>query len=369
MSIISLSASYMPFVIILCLFILFFFVWRRITKYVFSKLIYSREFTDEGVFEGDCTVLEETLINPTAFPIFFAEAEAYVYKELEFADYIPEMDKNMQFMISRFTLMPFMKVKRRHNINCKKRGFYRLETAELWKGKKSRYVESCASIYTYPRTLDSGMIPSPLSYLQGNYLTSRRLISDPFSFAGIRDYRFGDSLASVNFKATAKAPVTDYSSIKVNSREFCSNRNIMIYLNFQTDNNEPIPAGVYASLMENAISFACHIIFEALKEGYKVGFAANSRNIDGSISTRMPMLSGNDHYIELLKCLSLLGVQAGASVLSLFEKDIGDCVSCTEFYIMTAMINEEISEKIGMLERNTNTVNIIRLDRMLLTKE
>ena len=356
--------SYFPIAIIILALAVLVLVWRRITKYVFSRLEYSREFTDTGVFEGDSTILEETIINPTPFPIFFAEVEAFVYKDLEFADYIPDIDKNMQYMISRFTVMPYMKVRRRHNINCKKRGFYRLETARLWKGKKNRYFDSVASIYIYPKTIDSGIIPSPPSYLQGNYPTSRRLISDPFSFAGVRDYRFGDSFSSVNFKVTAKAPITGYSSIKVNSREFCSNRSIMIYLNFQTDSEDPIPANVYSSLMETSISFASSVVFEAVREGYKVGFAANSRNNDGSISVRAPMLSGNDHYISLLQSLSLMRTEAGASVISLFDKDIKDFVSCTEFYFMTTFINDEISEKISLLEKNTNMVSIIRLDRI-----
>ena len=335
--------------------------WKYMTDYVFSRLEYSREFTEEGAFEGEGLCFVETVVNPTPFPIFFLDAEAYLYSELELADYIPERDNNMQYMVSRFNLMPYMKIKRKHNINCKKRGHYAVESVQLWKGKRNRYVDSPAEVYVYPAILDSGFYPSPMSVLQGNNVSSRRLISDPFSFAGIRDYRFGDSLSSVNFKASAKAPVIDYSSIKVNKRDHCSNRNIMICINFQTDSQQSIPAKEYGVLMERALSFASALIFEAISQGYKVGISANCRT-SSSDKLICPMLSGNAHYIELLKGLSQVRTQAGASVVSLFERDLESCVSLTEYYFMTTYVSDLINEKISSLERYSNTVNIIMLD-------
>jgi len=355
------TSVWLPLIITAAALSLLAFLWKRMTLYVFSRLEYRREFSDGGVFEGDRLQLIETLINPTPFPIFFVDAEAYVYSGLEFADYIPETDNNMQYMVSRFTLMPYMKIRRKHNIDGRRRGYYRLESAQLWKGKNNRYVESVADVYIYPKMLDPGFLPRPLSVLQGNNVSSRRLISDPFSFAGIRDYRFGDSMSSINFKASAKAPVYDYSGIKVNERDFCSNRSIMIYINFQTDTEEPLPTKIYSELMENALSYASELIYEAISEGYRVGLSANCRSMDASDKLMLPMLSGNDHYLTLLKALSTARTEAGASVLALFEKDLQECVSSAEFYFMTAHITDEIHQKIAALERYSNTVNIIKL--------
>lgn len=349
-------------VIGVCVILLAVWGWSRITSYVFSRLEYSRRFTDEGAFEGEGAVLEEYIVNPTPFPIFFVDAEAYVYSELEFADYIPDTDKNMQYMVSRFTVMPYMKVRRKHNINCIKRGYYHLETVNLWKGKRNRYVSSEAELYVYPRMIESGLAKSPLSYLQGNELSARRLIADPFSFAGIRDYRFGDSFSSVNFKATAKTPFSGYGSIKVNDREFSSNRSLTVYINFQTDPEQVIPTRTYRKLMEDSISFASALVFEAMREGYRVGLCSNSRSIDGSESLRIPMESGNEHYIEMLKALAMMRTERGASVLSLFEADLNEWKSETEFYLITTFVSDEMAEKIGALEKNTNTVNLIKLE-------
>ena len=83
--------------------------------------------------------------------------------------------------------------------------------------------------------------------------------------------------------------------------------------------------------------------------------------MDASDKLMLPMLSGNDHYLTLLKALSTARTEAGASVLALFEKDLQECVSSAEFYFMTAHITDEIHQKIAALERYSNTVNIIKL--------
>ncbi len=337
------------------------FAYKKLAEYAFSRLIYSREFSDEGVFQSDPVQLIETLVNPTPIPLFWVDAEAYVYSALEFADYIPDREKNMQYMVSRFTLMPYMKVRRKHNLNTLQRGYYALENAQLWLGSKSRFVDSFASVYIYPKAVDASFYPRPSDILQGNHVSSRRLIADPFTFAGIRDYRFGDSMSSINFKASAKSPLRDYSAIKVNERDFCSNRNIMIYMNFQGDLDDPMPSKQFDKMMERAISFAAAFVFEAIREGYKVGFSANCKNEAGENRLYFPMLSGNDHYIELLKVLSTLRTQAGASVLAIFEKDIEGCLSQSEVFFLTPLINDEINEKIAMLERYSNSVNVMKL--------
>ena len=356
----------LPIVIAAAVVLLLILFYRVSRKYVFKRLIYGREFADNGAFEGEETTLVETIVNPTPFPIFMLDVETYVYKELEFRAYIPDTDRNMQYIVSRFNLMPFTKVRRKHAIGCVKRGYYKLETATLWCGKLTSCLTSETDIYVYPKMTGVYGMPKPLSVLQGSSVTSRRLIADPFSFSGIRDYRFGDSFSSINFKATAKAPVTGYSSIKVNNCDFCANRSITVYMNFQTDSSEgAIPTPVYNELMEDSLSFCAGLIGEAINEGYKVGLAANCTDVSGGYSIRYPMESGSAHMIDMLRGLATVRPAVGGSIMHLVEEDVRDCVTDTEFYFISTYVDDELSEKLSELERAGNVVTVIRLENIL----
>ena len=336
-------------------------------KYAFRGLAYEREFSDDGVFEGEEITLTETIINRTPFPIFGVDAESYIYKELEFRAYIPELDKNMQYVLSRFSLMPFMKIKRKHTIGCVKRGYYKIETATLWCGKLTNCVPSAAEIYVYPKIVESAVFPRPLSLMQGSSVSSRRLIEDPFSFAGIRDYRFGDSFSSINFKATAKAPITGCSSIKVNNCDFSANRNVKVMINFQTDFDEgAMQTEIYNELMELALGYSAGFMEEAIDEGYRVGFAANCSDIGGAQSMIFPMRSGSEHFRDILRGLAAARLYVGCSIIRLIDIELENYTSDTEFYFISTYVDEPLAEKLAELERAGNVLTVIKPDISVL---
>ena len=352
-----------PIIIIAVLVIALVALYFATRRYAFRGLVYERRFSDDGVFEGEEITLTETIINRSPFPIFWVDAESYIYKELEFRAYIPELEKNMQFVLSRFSLMPFMKITRKHTICCVKRGYYKIETATLWCGKLTSCVPSVAEVYVYPKLIESAVFPRPLSLMQGNSVSSRRLIEDPFSFAGIRDYRFGDSFSSINFKATAKAPISGYSSIKVNNCDFSANRNVMVIINFQTDIDEgTIPTRIYNKLMELALGYSAAFVGEAIDEGYRVGLAANCTDARGAQSMVFPMLSGTEHFKEILRGLATMRLYAGCSVTRLIDTELENYTTDTEFYFITTYVDETLAEKLAELERAGNVLTVIKPD-------
>ena len=60
----------------LILFLLYqaFLALRRFTV---DRLVYSRAFAEECVYEGDSVELVETIWNPTVFPVFLIDVESY----------------------------------------------------------------------------------------------------------------------------------------------------------------------------------------------------------------------------------------------------------------------------------------------------
>ena len=338
------------------------YISLKIREYLIKKVVYTRTFTDSGAYEGETTSLVETVYNPTPFPLLFVNIEGYIYNGLPIEQYEIDPRRAMQYYVSRFNLMPFMQIKRKHTIKCAKRGYYKLETVDIYYNKKVRYIEAPADFYVYPKIVPLGELSEPNCYRQGESFTRRWLIRDPFSLNGIRDYSFGDPFNSINFKATARSGSLNLSAFKVNNRDFCSSRTFMVYLNFQTDLEVPISTSSYEAMMELGLSFSSAIIRDAAYNGYRAGFAANCCVITGEDSIRFPVQSGETHLEEILREMAKVRHKVGISLFNLLEHDVKSGLNDTEIYIITPYVNDTMDEQIAHLRRSGNNVTVLKLE-------
>lgn len=350
------------FISIAALLVLLGFLLMKLRDKLMEKVVYRRTFSDIGAYEGEHLYLVETAYNPTFFPIFFINVEGYVYNGIPMEEFELDPRKAMQYYVSRFHLLPFQQSKRRHLIRCAKRGYYHLETVDIYYNKKVRYIDAPAECYVYPRIIPLHEIDQPNSTQQGDVVTRRWLIRDPFTLNGIREYRFGDSFNSINFKATARSGSMDISAFKVNNRDFCSSRTFMVYLNFQIDTEVPIATRSYESMMELGLSFASAIIRDAAYNGYRAGFAANCTLITGEDQIRFPIASGESHLEEILKEMAKVRHKVGISFFSMMENDVKGGLVDAEVYIITPFINDALDEQVSQMRRFGNSVNILRLE-------
>lgn len=342
------------------IFVILRLVYRKICRELIHTVSYTREFSEEGVYEGERVIMTETIYNRSPFPLFFVDIEGYVYNDLRLEEYEFNPRHGMQLFVSRFKLlMPYMQIKRRHDIKCVKRGYYKLESVEMLISGSSRYIDSEASIYVYPRLSDPPGHPMPASAIQGDSYSRRWLMRDPFSISGVRDYTFGDPFNSINFKATARSGGFMMGKIKVNNRDFCSNRTLSVYINFQADPAEPIPTKIYNEIIETFFGYAAGLLREASYNGYKVGFTANCLMPDGSIYQRFPIYSGELHFRDILRSMACARSAPGMSFAGLLDEDISLNLRDTEIYVFTTFTDSDIDSRFRTLERMGNTVNLL----------
>ena len=135
----------------------FIFALVRLYLYLRAKMIgrivYSRSFSELGAYEGERITMTETIYNPTPLPLFAVNIEGYIYNGIKMAECTQDPKKAMQYFYSRFNLMPFQQVKRTHNAVCAARGYYRLETVDIYGGGKTTYIDAPTELYIYPRIL------------------------------------------------------------------------------------------------------------------------------------------------------------------------------------------------------------------------
>ncbi|MBR5615182.1 MAG: DUF58 domain-containing protein [Clostridia bacterium] len=327
-----------------------------------GNIEYERHFAVEGVYEGEEVELIETIRNRGFFPLFFVDVESYLPAEIRVKDY--ETGENMPYLLSRFQLMPYMQIRRRHKLRCVKRGYYAIRTASIYDQGGAVPLDSPAELYVYPKVIPMDLYRMAVGRMQGEYTSLRPLYSDPFSLSGIRDYRFGDTVSQINFKASARVPMSGSSAspLKVNNRDFCASRRLMIYMDFHLPVGTIMTSDDYERRAERGLSFCSALMRDAIFTGYAVGFAANCKLPDGSLSLRFPPDSSEAHLMEMMRAMAAMMPYDGASFASLLEHDLVDGMADTEVVIFCYVQGEDMLTRIAELERLGNSVKIVPLE-------
>ena len=325
-------------------------------RFGIKRLVYKRYFSQSSVFAGDETYLVEEIYNNFFLPLFFVDIQAYMYNDLHLPG-VKQRDSFMQLFYSRFFLMPFTKIKRSHNVICKHRGWYKLETVHVDFFGGIVELEAKAEIFVYPQPLRVDDENMQSNYLQSNTPTKRRFVLNPFSIVGIREYSRNDPFTSINFKATAKT-----GRLKVNEKDYQANRNMMIYVNFEQDcKGNNIDSVTYEKNMEKALSYAAYLIKTAISQGYNVGFSTNGRQKSGERYLTYPVNSGAAHYHELLREIAKIDTTVGNSFYSVLSMDMHRMVGNTGIIVISAHLDERIDKLLSVYRNTGNSVYCLML--------
>ncbi len=360
-----------PFFFGICVFLgILLFAWIVLKIYGsmraarLGRIIYERHFSEEGIYEGEEVELVEIIRNPGFFPLFGVDVESYIFNELELEEFESDGKGSMQYCISRFNLWPYMQIKRHHRIVAKKRGHYQLQIATIYSKNGPLPVDAPTELYVYPKTIPLGLPVIAVGRMQGEFVSNRPLFLDPFSIAGIRDYRFGDPVSQINFKASARVPMTGFSAspLKVNARDYCASRRLMIYMDLHLPMGSKIDGREYDKRAERGLSFAAAMVRDAIYDGFSVGFAANCKAMDGTLSTRFSCAASEAQLVSIMKEMARMNLSDGASFASILESDIRDGMRDTEIVIISFDTHEEIMDRINALEQLGNSVQNIILE-------
>ena len=332
---------------------------RLIRRFSVDRLRYERYFADDCVYEGDSTELVETIWNPTCFFVPFADVGCYFYNGLAVDGKRPE--KGMSLFLSRYHLLPFEKVTRRLRVECVRRGCYRLTSVFISRCGEEHHIDAPAEIFVYPR-IENLADNVPSAYGMGDVLSRRKLILDPFTVSGVREYQPGDSFHTVNFKASARLSAGGLPRFMVNRYEYCSNFKFYVYQNFHIPKGGDVLFSDYEDMMENGLRFAASLVVKSLDAGGVCAFGANCTTLEGGQKIEFPLRGGEVHKSGILREMSKIRAIDGASFASILAGDVAKGITNSEVFIITSYVDESIGEQIAVLEYMGNTVRVIELN-------
>lgn len=340
-----------------------YFLHKKVRKTFIGRLEYNRYFSDEGIYCGTSFKLVEEITNRSLFPLFFVDIGFYVPAGLAVDGVeIPREEQN-RYCSSRFHIMPYSKVVRTHRVVGQLRGHYCMETVTIpIDGKNIRSFSAPCDVYVYPSMLSRLKRPINDFMMLGDTISNSRFLKDPFLASGLRDYRFGDPVNSVNFKASARAFRGGVRQLMVNNYDSSANYNVIILFNYQIDSDVIQCSEEFDAFAEYGLSYINTFLYQAYKNGGRVGFAANARrNAQALTYIYHRCHGGNTHMVEILKSLATIECYTGFSFSALIDLIINDVASDTEVVIISSRRSDAAPERIAALRRKCRSVSTVSL--------
>ncbi|WP_127585027.1 DUF58 domain-containing protein [Paenibacillus koleovorans] len=330
-----------------------------------SKIAYHRQFSVKSCYAGEELEMVERIVNRKPLPLPWLRLEALFDASLAFVSQRQleiSGSETMQNHKSLFSLLPYGQVVRRHKIVARKRGCYRMETVSMTCGdmlglhKTATKVQMGAELIVYPKPVPFEEIPLPSHSWQGDITVRRWIMEDPFMIQGVRDYRYGDTMNMINWKATARS-----SRLQVQQRDFTADHRLMIYVNF--DVTETMWNAITdPELVERGIAYAASIAENAVSQGIPTGFGCNGSLIDAPKQpVRVAAQSGPTHLTDLFETMAKLIMVRSDSIGQFLEQDVNSGVSNMDIIVITAFVSDEMQGLIDRLRLQGNAVEIVPL--------
>lgn len=256
-----------------------------------------RTWTAQKLFPGDRTVLTVEVENRKILPLTRLELAHPIHAEgpwayqrlpelLEIAGTVEVREGMGPSLLAETSMPPYSVVTRLYDVAAHRRGVYTMEPVQLASGdpfgifNRQGMTGDRQEIVVYPNVYSPEDIGLPFREVLGDATPDRALLDDPSLIAGSREYRPGDPLNRIHWKATART-----GELSVRMHDPSTSANLLIVLNLNTA--QYAWHGVDNDRMEAAIDAAASIAVWALDRDYPVGIRSNGTIRQSSAAPRV----------------------------------------------------------------------------------
>jgi uncharacterized protein (DUF58 family) len=213
-------------------------------------------------------------------------------------------------------------------------------------------------LLVYPKAVPIREIPLPSHSWLGEMEVRRWIIEDPFSIAGVREYRYGDPLNTLNWKATARS-----GKLQVHNRSYTSDHRLLIWINFDTDKLSSNRKN--QERMELAIRYSASLAEYAVSRGVNTGFGCNGQLVDSTESVvRIAPGGGQAHMTGLYEVFAKLLMETRVTFEEFLEYEIKLGTTNCDIISFTTAVSPRADQLLDRLKRNGNAVQkVILQDR------
>lgn len=285
-------------------------------RFALSGVSYQRSLEPARLFPGDEAKLNIRLDNrktlPLAWvtltdPIGFAPLRTSndLGELLRFSADITMLDTLSHALVIHTAVGPYQAVLRTYGVTGIRRGVYRLGPAEVVTGDpfgiftRRAEIGQSQEIIVYPRVYRPDDIGLPFREAMGELVTRTMLYEDPTLLAGSREFRPGDPLRHMHWKALART-----GKLQVRLNDPSTTAQVMLVLNLNTFQH--VWQGVDLERVEAVVEAGASIGTWALEKGFATGLRSNGIVPGLENAPRLPASANPRQSVAMLEHLARL---------------------------------------------------------------
>ncbi|MGM1045124.1 MAG: DUF58 domain-containing protein [Bacillota bacterium] len=337
------------------------------------KITYNRSFKVSTCFEGEALELIETIENRKVLPVPWLRVESQFRMGLVFRGQqnldISEGQFNQNHK-SFFSLMPWTKIVRRHYVTAAHRGIYRLGTVSMTSGDLLgsnfvvRSVPLQGKVVVYPEPLDVSEMSLPVQTWMGDMIVRRWIVEDPFLISGIREYRDGDPLKNIHWKASARS-----GSLQVHRRDATADCRIKLYLNIE-DHELMWSKATRPEPVEHGIRLAAGVASHLLSQGMELGLGSNgSLEEEPNELIDIPISGGREQLSLIYESLARLELNRAISFHDYMEQELYRLEGSHDILVLSTYVNDRLQSMLNRFKEEGHRVQITLLEEPGLSRK
>lgn len=291
-------------------------LWARLSL---EEVSYGRELSADHLFQGDEIKLSLALENNKPLPVPWVRVRDFLPLGLQEAtEAVTERPFLGGSEITEVTsLGRYERVRINFQVRAVSRGFYRLGPAKLESGdlfgmfgSTREEPQSSQTITVYPKVVPVPWLELPAARPIGDSRTPTSLWDDPSRPSGLREYRPGDPLRSVDWKATARHAAHE----KLFVRTFDPSVSHYAVILLEAATTDRPWEGYLGNVLERAVTCAASAAVNASDAGHRVGLIANGVPPHNEGSAVIPPATSPGHLLDIMKSLAMVKPMAVKSL-------------------------------------------------------
>jgi uncharacterized protein (DUF58 family) len=264
-------------------------------------------------------------------------------------------------LLSRSThLGPYERVSWPLEFRAMARGYYKIGPARFESGDifglfpTEREDGQTDAVIIYPKVYSLPELGLPAERPFGEHKGRLRIFEDPGRIAGNRDYRPGDPLRRIDWKASARR-----QSLQSRVYEPSSTLHLLLAVNVHTLDHSW--EGYIPQQLERVLSVAASVASHGFEAGYAVGLIANGAYPTSDRPMRIPVGRRSDQLARVLEALAVVGPLTLTPLETVLDRESQSLPYGATIICVSARINDALAASLRHVSEAGHAVTVLSL--------
>lgn len=333
---------------------------RQWSNHLFDRVALRRKLANRRVFIGEATALEVELENRKFLPLPWFEWRLALGEHLGVvgerlaASAVP----GLHYLVRRGAAGWYAVERWRVVLEAARRGYHPIGPASLRSadliGAWPRRIEDDQrdQLIVYPRVYRLEELGLDAERPFGDLRGGERIFEDPLRISGLREYRPGDPLRRIDWKATARAQ-------ELRSRVYEPSATRQLYLLLNIDTMEHAWEGYLSDELERLVSVTASLATWATGARYAVGMLANGSYPDADRPIRIAPSRSREQLVRLLEALAVVQPLTMGDLAGAIRRESGRFETGSTLVVIAALIPDPLAAVIGRLAAEGHIVHVV----------